>query len=641
MDDEDYHSEGEFYYPDELLLDEVPISNSQEEIETFVTNQRAKNTVKKTKSDMNILNRYLESIGNKVEIETLPANELDHLLSKFFMHVKKSDAGSDYEPSTVSSFQRSIQRYLDDKKRELNIFKDKEFNTSRMVLQAKRKSLVQAGKGNKPLATKSLSDAEEEKLFASGQFGDQSPEDSLLQKSTNGEEMLVWLGERGTKTRFGQEKGHQRAFQPKVYATGGERCPLRYYKLFAEHRPAEMNGPECPFFLAIKSNRASNDPVWYKKSPLGKNQIGQFLSIAARNAGINQGEGAKVSNHSVRKTSISRLLDANVPENYVAQLSGHKSTESLNSYKTAGEHHQKAMSLTLSRSMSKDLTPSMNIYEQTSIASEGGCRDLKFLKCIENKTLTGHVISTIKMATPALQLCQNKCFQEGKCVSYNLGPVLGHARSCELNAADHSTRPSFFVNKRGYEYCPIKNPCLSNPCPAGRLCTPDFAWNTYNCDGCKSPLGMEDGRIKDEQINASSYTGSQIHAARNGRLNKQRDSKGIGGWAAGRSMIGEFIQIDLGSTNVITMVATQGRNSTRFLQYVTLYSLSYSNDGNNWKEYFGDCTKVFTGNYDQNTVVTNELEVPIKTRHIRLIVKDFKRHATVRIELYGCAELPT
>ena len=54
---------------------------------------------------MNILNRYLECIGNKVEIETLPANELDHLSSKFFMHVKKSD-GSEYEPSTVSTFQR-------------------------------------------------------------------------------------------------------------------------------------------------------------------------------------------------------------------------------------------------------------------------------------------------------------------------------------------------------------------------------------------------------------------------------------------------------------------------------------------------------------------------------------------------------
>ena len=46
-------------------------------------------------------------------------------------------------------------------------------------------------------------------------------------------------------------------------------------------------------------------------------------------------------NHSVRKTCISRLLDADVPENFVAQLSGHKSTESLQSYKSASAKHQK------------------------------------------------------------------------------------------------------------------------------------------------------------------------------------------------------------------------------------------------------------------------------------------------------------
>ena len=57
----------------------------------------------------------------------------------------------------------------------------------------------------------------------------------------------------------------------------------------------------------------------------------------------------KVTNHSVRKTCISRLLDADVPENFVAQLSGHKSTESLQSYKSTSANHQKRMSLTLSR----------------------------------------------------------------------------------------------------------------------------------------------------------------------------------------------------------------------------------------------------------------------------------------------------
>ena len=54
-------------------------------------------------------------------------------------------------------------------------------------------------------------------------------------------------------------------------------------------------------------------------------------------------------NHSIRKTCISRLLDADVPENFVAQLSGHKNTKSLQSYKSASAKYQRRMSLTLSR----------------------------------------------------------------------------------------------------------------------------------------------------------------------------------------------------------------------------------------------------------------------------------------------------
>lgn len=34
--------------------------------------------------------------------------------------------------------------------------------------------------------------------------------------------MLVWLAERDTKKRHGQEKGHQKAFQPKIYTTKTE-----------------------------------------------------------------------------------------------------------------------------------------------------------------------------------------------------------------------------------------------------------------------------------------------------------------------------------------------------------------------------------------------------------------------------------
>ena len=166
--------------------------------------------------------------------------------------------------------------------------------------------------------------------------------------SFNSRMMAKKLAERGTKSRHGQERGHQRAFQPKIYATNTARCPVSFYKKISSHRPVEMNAPKSPFYLAVRHNRRSNEEVWYMKAPLGKNEIGKFLSTAVKNAGLHR-EGNKVTNHSIRKTCISRLIDADVLENFVAQLSGHKSTESLQSYKSASAKHQKRMSLTLSR----------------------------------------------------------------------------------------------------------------------------------------------------------------------------------------------------------------------------------------------------------------------------------------------------
>ena len=81
-----------------------------------------------------------------------------------------------------------------------------------------------------------------------------------------------------------------------------------------------MKKPESPFFLAINRKRKPEDKIWFVRSALGKNKIGEFLAKAARNAGL----PGNLTNHSVRKTCISRLMDADVPENYVAQLSGQK-----------------------------------------------------------------------------------------------------------------------------------------------------------------------------------------------------------------------------------------------------------------------------------------------------------------------------
>ena len=98
---------------------------------------------------------------------------------------------------------------------------------------------------------------------------------------------------------------------------------MKFYKALEKHRPDEMKNPEAPFYLAVKQKRRADDLIWYMRSPLGKNQLGKFLSDAVSAAGLQSGK-IKLSNHSVTKTSIGRLLDANFPENYEMQLSDHK-----------------------------------------------------------------------------------------------------------------------------------------------------------------------------------------------------------------------------------------------------------------------------------------------------------------------------
>ena len=158
-------------------------------------------------------------------------------------------------------------------------------------------------------------------------------------------ELLLWKAERGSKTRHGDGQ-HQKAFYPTAQATENDRCPVQLYRSFAEHRPLEMKQPNSPFFLAINHCRQPSSQIWYSKAALGKHEFGKFLSKAAKAAKL----PGNITNHSVRKTCISRLMDADMPENFVAQLSGHKNLKSLDSYKSASTAHQRKMSLVLSRS---------------------------------------------------------------------------------------------------------------------------------------------------------------------------------------------------------------------------------------------------------------------------------------------------
>lgn len=97
--------------------------------------------------------------------------------------------------------------------------------------------------------------------------------------------------------------------------------------------------------------------MWYLDRPLGKNEIGKFLKDAFDAARLDDKNKKKVSNHSVRKTSVGRLLEAEVQPNFVAQLSGHKNLKSLDSYHSASLKRQREMSAVLNRGPSSSAQP--------------------------------------------------------------------------------------------------------------------------------------------------------------------------------------------------------------------------------------------------------------------------------------------
>ncbi|XP_015747560.1 PREDICTED: lactadherin-like [Acropora digitifera] len=158
------------------------------------------------------------------------------------------------------------------------------------------------------------------------------------------------------------------------------------------------------------------------------------------------------------------------------------------------------------------------------------------------------------------------------------------------------------------------------------------------CEECRiQPLGMENKEIPNRAVTASStwksHAGCEPWQA---RLNNAQGPGTSGSWCALQNNIGEYLQIDLGKERVVNKIATQGRPSTVYFQWVTSYKLLFSSDGANWNEY----QNVFTANSDRGTIVSHKLSARISSRYVRFSALSWHDHISMRVELYGCSNEP-
>ncbi|XP_046854191.1 uncharacterized protein LOC124447328 [Xenia sp. Carnegie-2017] len=139
-------------------------------------------------------------------------------------------------------------------------------------------------------------------------------------------------------------------------------------------------------------------------------------------------------------------------------------------------------------------------------------------------------------------------------------------------------------------------------------------------------LGMEIGRIFDYRITSSSF--KKDFPPHGARLNTNS------AWSSDVDNERQWIQIDLCKKKVLSGIATQGCKAAD--EWVTEYSVSYSNDGELYETYqINDIEEVFIGNRDRNSIVKNVFSPPITARYIRVQPKSWHNKISMRLELYG------
>ncbi|XP_062440368.1 coagulation factor VIII [Rhea pennata] len=158
------------------------------------------------------------------------------------------------------------------------------------------------------------------------------------------------------------------------------------------------------------------------------------------------------------------------------------------------------------------------------------------------------------------------------------------------------------------------------------------------CDlnSCSMPLGMENGRIPDQRISASSYSTNVLSSwsPSKARLNQQGRTNA---WRPKTNSPSEWLQVDFEATKKLTAIITQGAKAVFTNMFVGEFAVSSSQNGVHWSPVLQDGKeKIFKANRDHTGTVMNTLEPPLFARYVRIHPRRWHNHIALRTEFLGC-----
>ena len=94
-----------------------------------------------------------------------------------------------------------------------------------------------------------------------------------------------------------------------------------------------------PLYLSI-INRPKSPEVWYTTIRTGRNTIGTIMKSMASCLNTNK----KLTNHSMRKTLLSKLKSSGQPRNVICEITGRSRESSLDDYDQIDENQRRNLS---------------------------------------------------------------------------------------------------------------------------------------------------------------------------------------------------------------------------------------------------------------------------------------------------------
>ncbi|CAF3613319.1 unnamed protein product [Rotaria sordida] len=162
----------------------------------------------------------------------------------------------------------------------------------------------------------------------------------------------------------------------------------------------------------------------------------------------------------------------------------------------------------------------------------------------------------------------------------------------------------------------------------------------FDLETCRSPLGIETGKILDSAFSSSSHTGINSTASQ-ARIRSENN-----GWCPLNKISTttyEYIQIDLVNVTVITLIELQGKFSQQpNEQYADSFRIEYRRENEQkwikYKDFSGQY--ILSGNANSHIPTIRDILPSLIAKQIRIIpiVTTLKpKYICMRLELYGCS----